>query len=71
MFDEALASGEAFLDVSVRSLHARVCGNVKNSQGLSVCARLMRRVMIPGDSEITAAFGRPGSSPFIRFRLPR
>jgi len=71
MFAEAAAAGECFLDVSARTLHAKVSGVDRSSSGLAVCSRLMRRMMIPGDSELSTSFRPLGNAPLIRFRLPR
>jgi len=71
MFAAALAEGECFLDVSARTLHAKVSGANKNDKGMAVCTRLMRRMMIPGDNELSTSFRPNGNAPLIRFRLPR
>jgi hypothetical protein len=71
MFDEALAQGESFIDVTAHGLLKKVSGPVKNSQSVSVCRRLMRRMMIPGDYELSTSFRRSETSLLVRFRLPR
>ncbi len=71
MFAAAQAAGECFVDVTAKTLHAQVAGPEKNDQGMAVCQRLMRRMMIPGDCEIQPTFRAQRSSLWIRFTLPR
>ena len=71
MLATANASGEAFLDVTSKTLSKAVSGPDGGAKGLAVCCRLMRRMMIPGDHELSSSFGRNGSTLLIRFRLPR
>ena len=71
MFAKANAEGEAFLDVTAKSLCKLVSGPDSSAKGMAVCCRLMRRMMIPGDNELSTSYGRNGATLLIRFRLPR
>lgn len=71
MLAAALAEGEAFLDVTAKALFTKINGPTKNTHGLMVCCRLMRRMMIPGDHELSAPLGCNSARLLVRFRLPR
>jgi hypothetical protein len=71
MLAAAQAAGESFLDVTSKGLFNSVSEAGASSSGIVVCCRLMRRMMIPGDCELSTSHGRNGTSLLIRFRLPR
>ena len=71
MLAEAQAAGESFLDVTSKALFNTVSDPAASASGIVVCCRLMRRMMIPGDSELSISHGRNGPALLIRFRLPR
>lgn len=71
MLAVALAAGESFLDVTSKALSKAVNDPATSTRGIGVCCRLMRRMMIPGDHELSATYGRQTTSLLIRFRLPR
>lgn len=71
MMAAAQAEGESFVDVTSKGLFKSVNGPTSSSKGFGTCCRLMRRMMIPGDHELSATYGHNVSSLLIRFRLPR
>ncbi|MFN0132974.1 MAG: hypothetical protein ACKVW3_10680 [Phycisphaerales bacterium] len=71
MFDSAQAQGESFLDVTAGNLLKAVAGPKPGSKGLSACRRVMRRMMIPGDYDLSGLNGPTATTLLIRFRLPR
>ncbi len=71
MLAEAQASGESFLDVTSKALFKAVNDPAAGAHGLAECCRLMRRMMIPGDNEISTSYGPNRGTLLIRFRLPR
>lgn len=71
MFASALAADEAFLDVTSRGLAQAVYGSGKAATRFGTCCDLMRRMMIPGDHELSSTYGHRTGGLLIRFRLPR
>lgn len=72
MFATAQGAGECFLDVTARGLVLKVHGGPPaSSGGLGVCCNLMRRMMIPGDADLTACHKMHSTLLMIRYRLPR
>lgn len=71
MLAAAGAEGESFLDVTADALSDRVSGRGERARAHGVCCSLMRRMMIPGDHEISLGVRASSTSLFIRYRLPR
>jgi hypothetical protein len=71
MFAAAEAAGESHLDVSASALQKAVNGGGSSSAGAALCKRLMKRMMIPGDHDLTSVSGPHRTGLLIRFRLPR
>jgi hypothetical protein len=71
MLAAAQAAGESFLDVTAHALSQKVNGPKSRSKGRSVCCRLMRRMMIPGDTELSVSHTVHSTALLIRYRIPR
>ena len=71
MFAVPGAAGESFLDVTPNTLSDRVTGKSERTRARSVCCHLMRRMMIPGDHEISLGTRAWSDAFLIRYRLPR
>jgi hypothetical protein len=71
MLAAAQSTGERFLDVTAKALSKTVNGSASGTKGRRVCCHLMRRMMIPGDHELSASYGRSWATLLIRYRLPR
>lgn len=71
MLAEAAAAGESFLDVSSKQLCAAVNDPNGGSGSVERSCRIMKRMMIPGDYDLSSLQGRNRTRLLIRYRLPR
>jgi hypothetical protein len=71
MLAAAQAAGESFLDVTARELCTAVNDPTAGSNGVDKCGRIMKRMMIPGDYDLSSLHGPNKTKLLIRFRLPR
>ena len=71
MLMAAQTAGERYLDVGSGVFNRSICGPNPSSKGMARCCRVMRRMMIPGDVELSTSRGGYGSNLLIRYTLPR
>ena len=67
----AQAAGEAFLDVFAREVNRALGGKAMGSLGMSRCCDTMRRMMLPGDAELSSSDSVTTKGLIIRYALPR
>jgi hypothetical protein len=71
MFADAVAAGQAYLDVHAGELHRKIGGYPGPSHRMPLCCDVMRKVMSQDDELLREPPKKHGANVVIRYRLPR